>query len=66
MPARAKRESAALKRFVDEVLLEMSSQKIKKQKLSDRKLYHRKLYPVVITDVEKIEKKARRVAAIRY
>ena len=47
MSARAKRESAALKRYVDEVLLEMSSQKIKKQNL----------YPVVVTDVDKIGKR---------
>ena len=47
MLARSKRESAALKRYVDEVLLEMSSQKIKKQNL----------YPVVVTDVDKIGKR---------
>ena len=47
MSARAKRESAALKRYVDEVLLEMSS----------KKKTDRKLYPVVVTDVEKIGKR---------
>ena len=47
MSARAKRESAALKRYVDEAFLEMSSQKIKKQNL----------YPVVVTDVDKIGKR---------
>ena len=51
MSARAKRESAALKRYMDEVLLEMLSQKIKKAKTD------RKLYPVVVTDVDKIGKR---------
>ena len=50
MSTRAKRESAALQRYVDEVLLEMSSPKDKKKK----KKTDRKLYPVVVTDVDKI------------
>ena len=44
------RECTALKRYVDEVLLEMSSQKIKART-------NPKLYPVVVTDVEKIAKR---------
>ena len=50
MSAREKRESAALQRYVDEVLLAMSSPKGKKAKTD------RKLYPVVVTDVDKIGK----------
>ena len=53
MSTRAKRESAVLQRYVDEVLLEMPSPKDKKKKKekTDRKLYH-----VVVTDVDKIGK----------
>ena len=50
MSARAKREPASLKRYVDEVLLERLSQKLKEAKTD------RKLYPVVVTDVGKIGK----------
>ena len=50
MVARVKRESSVPKRYVDEVLLEMSSQKIKKAKTD------RKLYPVIVADVNKIGK----------
>ena len=46
-----KREATAPKRYVDEVLPEMSSQKIKKANTD------RKLYPVVVTDVDKIGKR---------
>ena len=53
MSARAKRESAALQRYVDEVLLEMSSPKDKKKKAKP----DRKLYPVVLTDVDQIGKR---------
>ena len=60
MAARAKRESAALNRYVDEVLLEMSSQKNKKIKKTDRKLY-----PVVATDVEKVGKR-RKIHYVGY
>ena len=53
MAARAKRESTAPKRYVDEVLFELSSQKIKKAKTD------RKLNPVVVTDVDKIGKRVK-------
>ena len=62
LAARAKRESASLKRYVDKILLEMSFQKIKKQKLIVN-------FIIVnfVTDVEKIGKRTvRRVATIRY
>ena len=56
MAARAKREFVLLKRYVDKMLLEMSSKKIKEKAKTDRKLYHRKLYLVVVTDVQKVGK----------
>ena len=51
MAARAKRESTAPKRYVDEVLSEMPPLKMKKAKTD------RKLYPVAVTDVDKIGKR---------
>ena len=48
-----RRESTAPKQYVDEVLSEMSSKKIKKEKK------HRKLCPVVVTDVDKIGKRVK-------
>ena len=62
MAARVKRESTAPKRYVDEVLLEMSCQKIKKARTDS------KLYPVVVTDVDKIGKigKRMKIHYVRY
>ena len=54
MAARVERESTASKRYVDEVLLEMSSQKI-------RARTDPKLYPVAGTDVDKIGKIGKRM-----
>ena len=47
MSARAKRESAALERYMDEVLLEMSSQKIK----TKNKNYHDSLRAPLIEEI---------------
>ena len=62
MAARVERESTASKRYVDEFLLEMSSQNIKRARTDP------KLYPVVVTDVDKIGKigKRMKIHYVRY
>ena len=62
MAARVERESTASKRYVDEFLLEMSSQNIKRARTDP------KLYPVVVTDVDKIGEigKRMKIHYVRY